>query len=269
VIELFALVLLAQNSQNPSPMVENTRPHTRLQKRDVRGLKVALSLGELYIPEGKKPTTLLMHFHGGTWIPQQVGADNKIAVLAIQIGAGSSVYARPFRESGSFAQLLDEASRAAHTEYRTVLLSGWSAGYGAIREILRVPANVEKVHGVILIDGLHVSYDPEGKPGPLQPDGLQPFLAFAKDAIAGKKRMLIVHSEIFPGTYASTTETADWLIKELGLKRRPVLKKGPLGSQQLSDVKAGKLEILGFAGNSAPDHVDLLHALGSWLKMII
>ncbi len=31
--------------------------------------------------------------------------------------------------------------------------------------------------------------------------------------------------------------------------------------QQLSDAQRGKLRIMGFAGNSAPDHVDHLHAL--------
>ena len=36
--------------------------------------------------------------------------------------------------------------------------------------------------------------------------------------------------------------------------------------QQLSRAGAGKFLILGFAGNSAPDHVDHLHALGEWLR---
>ena len=33
------------------------------------------------------------------------------------------------------------------------------------------------------------------------------FIRFAGDAAAGKKRMLVTHSEVFPGTFASTTET--------------------------------------------------------------
>jgi hypothetical protein len=31
--------------------------------------------------------------------------------------------------------------------------------------------------------------------------------------------------------------------------------------QQLSEATAGKFELLGFAGNSAPDHIDQLHAM--------
>ena len=46
------------------------------------------------------------------------------------------------------------------------------------------------------------------------------FVQFAKEAAAGKKRMLISHSEIVPGTYACTTETADYLLEKLQLPRQ-------------------------------------------------
>jgi hypothetical protein len=35
--------------------------------------------------------------------------------------------------------------------------------------------------------------------------------------------------------------------------------------QQLSEARAGRFELLGFAGNSAPDHVDQLHAMPEML----
>ena len=40
-----------------------------------------------------------------------------------------------------------------------------------------------------------------------------------------------------------------------------------MGTVLLSDTRAGSLRIQGYAGNSAPDHVDLLHALPDWLRM--
>jgi len=91
-------------------------------------------------------------------------------------------------------------------------------------------------------------------------------LRFARDATAGKKRMIVTHSEIFPGTFASTTETADDLLAQLGLRRRAVLKWGPMGTQQLSEAPAGGFRLLGYAGNSAPDHVDQLHSLPAYLR---
>ena len=80
--------------------------------------------------------------------------------------------------------------------------------------------------------------------------------------------MIITHSEIFPGTFASTTETADWLIAQLGLKRHAILRWGPMDTQQLSEVRKGKLMVAGYAGNSAPDHVDQLHSLPEYLKWL-
>jgi hypothetical protein len=84
--------------------------------------------------------------------------------------------------------------------------------------------------------------------------------------MSGKKRLIITHSEIFPGTFASTTETTDFLLRELGLKRRAVLKWGPMRTQQLSEVRSGRFRLNGYAGNSAPDHVDELHSLAEYLK---
>ena len=70
-----------------------------------------------------------------------------------------------------------------------------------------------------------------------------------------------LHSEIMPGTYASTTETADYLLAQLGVHRRAVLKWGPMGLQQLSEARAGRFLLIGFAGKaltaieSAVDHL--------------
>jgi hypothetical protein len=118
---------------------------------------------------------------------------------------------------------------------------------------------------------MHTDYV-NGQPGPLEskldPGNLAIWLQLARDAMAGRKRLIVTHSEIFPGTYASTTETADYLLAQLGLKRQAVLKWGPMGLQQLSEVSAGKFLLLGYAGNSAPDHVDQLHSLPVFLKSL-
>jgi hypothetical protein len=80
--------------------------------------------------------------------------------------------------------------------------------------------------------------------------------------------LLITHSEIFPGTFASTTETANYLLEKVGLPRRPVLKWGPLGMQQTSEAGNGRLRVLGFAGNSGPDHIDHFHAMYGFLRRL-
>jgi hypothetical protein len=270
---LCAVPLAAQQSQHPSPMVEHTRTHPRLTQETPAGRREKLELGTLFVPAAlklKTPTPLFIHFHGGVWLPEVAAARvGKTAVLSVQIGSGSGAYAKPFADPQLLTRLLLEAEAKAGVKFAPVTLSGWSAGYSAVREILKVPENYARVDRVLLIDGLHTGYV-NGQPGPqesqLETENLDIFLQFARAAVAGRKQLIITHSEIFPGTFASTTETADWLVAQLGLKRQPVLKWGPQGTQQLSEVRAGKLLLVGYAGNTAPDHVDQLHSLPVYLR---
>jgi hypothetical protein len=265
----------AQMAQNPSPMVEHTRAHPRLKEATSAGRREALELGTLFLPARlklKSSTPLLFFFHGGTWLPEVAAARNgNTAVISIQIGAGSGVYAQAFADAQRFPNLLRESEKKAGVKFTPVTLGGWSAGCGAIREILKSTESYSLVQKVLLIDGIHTGYF-DDKSGPLesqlQTDNLQIFLQLARDAVAGKKRVIITHSEIFPGTYASTTETADYLLQQLGLTRRAVVKWGPMGTQQLSEVRQGKFLLIGYAGNSAPDHVDQLHSLPQYLKWL-
>jgi len=77
-----------------------------------------------------------------------------------------------------------------------------------------------------------------------------------------------LHSEIFPGAYASTTECADYLLNRLALKRHPRLVNAQMGMQQLSAVDAGGFHLRGYAGNSATDHIDFLHAMPAWFGLV-
>ena len=263
---------LAQQPQNPSPMVEHTRAHTRLPEETPPGKREKLDVGTLYLPPGlgSKPE-LLLFFHGEPWVAEVAGARDRVAVISALVGNGSGVYSRLFEDPQRFPRLVKEAESKAHRHFSRVILGGWSAGCGALRQILKSPESYAKVNSVICIDGVHTDYS-EGKPGPaessLSDANLQVWLRLGRDAIAGRKRFMITHSEIFPGTYASTTETADYLIKQLGVHNRPVLKWGPMGMQQLSEASHGKFHVLGFAGDSAPDHVDQLHSLPTWLKWL-
>jgi hypothetical protein len=253
-------------------MVEHTRAHPRLKEESLPGRREKLQTGTLFFPDKLKPgAPLLFFFHGGTWLPEIAAAKNGTAVVSIQIGSGSGTYARAFEDPEQFSRLMAEAESKAGMRFGRVLLGGWSAGCGAIRQILKAPEAYARTDAVLCIDGIHTDYG-EGHPGPLESklgtNKLEIWLKLARDATAGRKRLIVTHSEIFPGTFASTTETADYLVAQLGLKRQPVLKWGPMGLQQLSQVRAGKFLLIGYAGNSAPDHVDQLHALPvllSWL----
>lgn len=268
---------LAQQAQNPSPMVEHTRAHPRLPEARPPGRREALALGALFVPERLAPkpgrtrtVPLAVVFHAGAWLPEVAGDEAGTAVIGVQLAASSGGYAAAVAEEGWLASLLGEAGRKAGGRFSPITLVGWSAGCGALRELLKQPAALARVDRVVAIDGIHTDYV-DGKPGPLESrletGKLEPWLALAREAMAGRKRFLVLHTEIFPGTFASTTETADWLLRELGLRRRAVARWGPMGTVLLSDTRSGRLRVQGFAGNSAPDHVDLLHALPEILRM--
>jgi hypothetical protein len=272
---LFALgTAHAQQAQNPSPMVEHTRAHPRLKEQSPPGRREKLALGTLFLPTGMKTANgigILFFFHGGTWLPEVAAARNKVAVVTVQAGSGSGTYARLFDDPSRFPALLKEAETKAGVRFGRIILGGWSAGCGALRQILKASDSYARVDAALMIDGIHTDYV-DGKPGPLESkiggENLEIWLQLARDAIAGRKRAIVTHSEIFPGTFASTTETADYLLKQLNIARNPVLKWGPMGLQQLSEARAGKFLLVGYAGNSAPDHVDQLHSLPEYLKWL-
>jgi hypothetical protein len=210
---------------------------------------------------------------GGAWLAHQAGvsADDRAVVAVLNLGSGSGVYGRPFADPAAFDTLIARiAAEVGGVRGRTVrvgriTLTGFSAGYGAIRAILREPRHFTAISGVLLLDGIHTSYVPENTPvasgGAVDTANLAVFAEFARAAVRGEKQFVISHSEIFPGTFASTTESTTWLLRTLGVSRKPVLRWGPRGMQQLSEARSGGFEVLGYAGNSAPDHIDHLHAM--------
>ncbi len=258
-------------------MVEHTRAHPRLAKETPPGHREELTLGTLFIPqndENARSLRLFIFFHSNNaWLPEAAAArESRMAVLTVYAGEGSSRYARLFTDPAAFSKLIAEAESRSGVKFSEIDLGGWSAGCGAEGAILSDPDSYRRVSRVLCIDGVHTGYV-NGKPGPLesqiQPEPLQPWVKFGRDAIAGKKRLIITHSEIFPGTFASTTETSDYLLRQWELKTHAVLKWGPMGTQMLSETQAGRLLMIGFAGNSGPDHVDEMESLPEYLNWLM
>jgi hypothetical protein len=272
-------------------MVERTRVHQRVPQSKPAGIVFTIDSVlpkpvEVFIPDravsadSADEWTLLVHLFGASYVPMHAvaSAPTRYVVAVVNLGAGSSTYERPFTDSAVWVKLVgrvrDEVNTRTQGRVRIerVVVSAFSAGYGGVRALLGNETIASSISGVILLDGLHTSYVPEGRVladgGALDTTKLAPFLHYAKRAAAGDASLVITHSEIFPGTFASTTETTDWLISAMGLKRTPVIAWGPGGMQQLSEVRSGRLSILGFAGNTGPDHIDHLHGLPEFLAMM-
>lgn len=278
-------------SQNPSPMVEHTRLHERIPKHKSAGIHYTVynllkKPFEIFIPQKcltKKKFDLLIHFHGASYVVNYAAShyNENIIAVSISLGTGSSVYYNQFNDSTKFFSIVDSATTIAsnklkhHIVINRIILSGFSAGYGAVKKILSYESAYKIVNAVLLLDGLHASYVPERKVlyegGHIDSSAYKVFIKFAEDAAQknSRKKFLFTHSEIFPGTFVSTTESADYLTDVLGLKSKPVLKWGPLGMQQISNVRKNHFRIMGFAGNTAPDHIDHFQSLFYFLNLLM
>lgn len=279
-------------AQNPSPMTERSRRHERIPAELPPGIAFKIDSVlpkpvDVFIAESDSADsaatgerTLLVHFFGAAYVPMHAVSvvRGRYVLAVINLGSGSSAYEKPMSDSTVWPTLLrrirEEITARTNGRLRVgrVVVSAFSAGYGGVRALLRDERVAAGIDGVILLDGLHTSYIPErtviSEGGALDTTNLVPFLRYARRAMEGRALLLITHSEIFPGTFASTTETTDWLIGSLGLTRSPVLAWGPGGMQQISEVHSGGLTILGFAGNTGPDHVDHLHGLAGFLRRL-
>src|SRR4051812_3090159 len=76
--------------QQPSPMVETTRAHTRLAESAPPGRRMKLGGGSLFVPEkvaGKEKALLFVHFHGPAWLAEIAADRHGVAVISFQLGS--------------------------------------------------------------------------------------------------------------------------------------------------------------------------------------
>jgi hypothetical protein len=236
-----------------------------------------IDMGQLIMPTSKRfarggKFDVMFHFHGHEsarkeWIEVMDGA----VLVGIDLGLGSGPYETAFDAPEAFERLIASVERAVEKKTghaataRKVGLSAWSAGYGAVQKILGQKFGKERVDSVVLLDGLHCGYQGRGV-NALQ---IQAFTDFAKAAAAGQKLMFVSHSSIIPPGYASTTETADFLIHEVGGNPKPSKGAGPLGLELISRYSQGNFHVRGFSGNDKMDHCAQLGLYSDVLKIHI
>lgn len=203
---------------------------------------------------------VMFHFHGHEAIRKEwVRVMDGAVLVGIDLGVGSGPYETAFAPQGAFRGLVERVERAVaehagrkQAHARNIGLSAWSAGYGAVQNILSESWAMRNVDAVILLDGLHCGYSQRG----LNAKPLRPFVDFARAAAAGNKLMLVSHSSIIPPGYASTTETANYLVHELGGQPRATRPRSvdPMGLKLISRYTRGNFHMRGFAGNDKLDH---------------
>lgn len=221
------------------------------------------SIGQMLVPEklefdadGKVP--VMFHFHGHEPARKEwVQAVNSGVLVALDLGINSGPYLKKFERPETFAALVGSVEKAlskragANVEIGKIGVSSWSAGYGAVQRVLESPM-ASRVDAVILLDGLHTSFtNTEGARLTMAP-----FVRFAQRAAAGETFMHVSHSSILPPGYASTTETANYLIWQVGgePEERSPRAKDPMGLKLIRGYDEANFHVEGYTGNGKLDH---------------
>ena len=198
---------------------------------------------------------LIIHLHGDDPVRRQLALSGQHFVLYTLTLAADQGYAPLFSSSQLFESIehqieqalskhLGKPARVGH-----VALSAWSAGFVGVEAALAQPTSKD-VDAVLLIDGLH---GPRADHEAFKAQ-LQPFLDYAKRAAAGDRFMFVSHSSIDPPDFASTTESAHYLIAQLGGRPDAVRRNDALGLELIEAFDRADFHVRGYAGNDKADH---------------
>lgn len=221
------------------------------------------SIGQMLVPpklkldkDGKVP--VMFHFHGHESARKEwVQALDNAVLVALDLGINSGPYLRKFERPETFEYLMGSVETALEKRLGEKVtigkigLSSWSAGYGAVQRVLE-SRTAQRVDTVILLDGLHTSFsNTEGARLTMAP-----FVNFARRATDGETFMHVSHSSIIPPGYASTTETANYLIWQVGgtPEDRNPRADDPMGLKLIRGYEDGDFHVEGYSGNGKLDH---------------
>jgi hypothetical protein len=243
------------------------------------GLRFKLpTVGEVFVPDylpaGLSKVDVLVHLHGAASVTERelVAARLKAVLITVHYGGLSGAYEKPFSNAALFRTILDEALAAlkkrecvaAGAEWQHVCVSSFSAGFGGVRALLKVPEYFERIDALYLADTVYAGYLQENGHRRVDPANMEDFRRFASEAAAGRKTMFITHSYLEPGSYAGTHETADDLIDFVGAHRQTVDEPGPAGMRIISRAEKAGFIVRGCAGKTGEDHMAHLRNMGFW-----
>jgi hypothetical protein len=89
---------------------------------------------------------------------------------------------------------------------------------------------------------------------------------FAREALTGKKQLVVTHTSIVPPEYASTTEAALAIVGAVGAHKRDDSHTTHDGLVRTYRVDDGDLHVHGFKGAGPNDHMRHLHRVGDVVR---
>lgn len=221
---------------------------------------------------------VILHFHGAPPIRKTlVQVARGVVFVGVDLGIGSGKYSNAFKAREAFPALRRSIERAlkrhsgnANAHIRHLALSAWSAGYGAVNEILK--HGDEGIDAVVLLDALHAGWDPsrrrDGTVNSLSSAFIAPTVEFARRALRGEKLFVFTHSYVDPVSYPSTSLTAQLLLKELDVTRKAVAIPDGSLTQEWAVDQAG-LHVWSYHGHDELTHCAHISLMARVLRDIL
>src|SRR6185503_10812897 len=101
---------------------------------------------------------------------------------------------------------------------KAVDVASFSAGYGAVREIVKWPEYRQLIRRIVLCDSMYGSFAAGSTTRPAA-EHIAPWVDFAKMAANGEKTFVLTYSQVPTSNYASSSQCAAALIEAVGAAR--------------------------------------------------
>src|SRR5579864_4224530 len=141
------------------------------------GMRIDIGGATLFIPSGFHPkgdaVNFVLHLHGAPRVLEPAFVESGWPAVLIEFNRKglSSVYSEPFSDPRLFPALIDRALEAVKSaglaqdpKAGKVVVSSFSAGFGGVRELLKVPEHFERISALVMADSLYAGYAPDPQP---------------------------------------------------------------------------------------------------------
>ena len=240
--------------------------------REVRalGARIGLPDAELFCPQQYEAPAdgvvpLYLHFQGGA----KAAAENFSrmhcpgVLIASTLSGRSGAFAAPYRDRAAFAALLAAGEHELTTHwgrpihFGSIVIAFWSAGYGAVRELLKDEEWRARIVGLVSADSIYASVVAASVRAP-NLDDIDGFVRFAQAAARGDKVLVLAFGQ-YQTEYASTKETATLLCASVAAQLQPSCTHTERGLRIANEAHVGGFHCYEFGEATAGIHVDLLY----------
>lgn len=244
-------------------------PATAITGGSVSEIEVAGNKATVFVPEGWRPrrnNRVCLHFHSAPWyvVSQYQRTSLKDPVVAFNFGQGSTTYARPFESPLSWNLWVKEIESVLRSRMGALVVTSFSAGYGAVRNLIKQEGFLSKLETVVLSDSMYGSYSTPRTP---LGDHVACWKPLADRARAGKTTVVMTCSTIEPETYCGTHEISRALVQSYGKEMTNIT--GTEGDQRLlRRYDEAKWHVWHYDGKTPTAHMTQARHMADVLNLI-